>query len=296
MRTTAPGGITVDGLIKLPGDLPTLHERLDQGGVRLVVFDPVASFVGREHSTYVDQDVRDLLDPVAALARHYGVAIVLVLHLDQDQDEVLGEQDLRRARVPGARPDRPRFRARPRRRGRRAGDEKLLAATKVNLVRSAVSALQFRVRPTTVLTDDGGRIETSKVKLLGSKSVAADDLLSDLADRSARRDVIAFLVETLASGSLAGKDLKAQARQEGIAWRTVQRYYREVCKPAGPERFGGPWVYALEDRHLPAHTPGAHGADWQTSEPSRLRVRRSPGMCGANANNGGEWRTRRTSS
>jgi hypothetical protein len=31
--------------------------------VRLVVFDPVASFVGREHSTYVNQDVRDVLDP-----------------------------------------------------------------------------------------------------------------------------------------------------------------------------------------------------------------------------------------
>jgi putative DNA primase/helicase len=261
MRRTMPRGLTADGLIKLPGDVDTLIDRLEAGDVRLVVFDPVASFVGRDHSTYVNQDVRDVLDPVVAVAAHYDVAVVLILHLNKSESKTwatkIGESHAFQAvarTVLALAPD-------PDDEDGEDGVDKILAATKLNLMRRGRgSALKLRVVPATVYDDDRQPIDTSTIEITGTSSVAADDLLADQSERGARRDVLDFLLEALADGPVESGDLKAAAKTAGVAWRTVQRYYREVCKSAKPAKSRGPWVYELVSDLSPTHGAGILGA------------------------------------
>jgi putative DNA primase/helicase len=261
MRRTMPRGLTSDGLIKLPGDVDTLIERLEAGNVRLVVFDPVASFVGRDHSTYVNQDVRDVLDPVVAVAAHYGVAVVLVLHLNKSESKTwatkIGESHAFQAiarTVLALAPD-------PDDEDGEDGTDKILAPTKLNLMQRARGlALKLRVVPATVYDDNREPIDTSTIEIVGTSSVSADDLLADQSERGARRDVLDFLLDALADGPVESGALKQAAKDAGVAWRTVQRYYREVCKSAKPAKSRGPWVYDLQERQTPTHTPGDLGA------------------------------------
>jgi putative DNA primase/helicase len=261
MRRTMPRGLTSDGLIKLPGDVDTLIDRLEAGDVRLVVFDPVASFVGRDHSTYVNQDVRDVLDPVVAVAAHYDVAVVLILHLNKSESKTwatkIGESHAFQAvarTVLALAPD-------PDDEDGEDGTDKILAPTKLNLMqRSRGLALKLRVVPATVYDDDRQPIDTSTIEITGTSSVSADDLLADQSERGARRDVLDFLVDTLAAGPVESKALKDAAKANHLSWRTVQRYYREVCKSAKPAEFHGPWVYALKDDLAPTSGAGIESA------------------------------------
>jgi putative DNA primase/helicase len=258
MRRTA-GGLTTDGLIRLPGDVDTLQRRLGYGDVRLVVFDPVASFVGREHSTYINQDVRDLLDPVAALAALYDVAIVLVLHLNKSEAKTwalrIGESHAFQAvarTVLALAPD-------PDDEDGEEGTDKILAATKLNITRHIVRGVKLRVRPAVVYDAKGDPVETSTVEIVGLSTVAADDLLADQSERGTRRAALDFLLVTLADGAMESGALKTAAKGAGVSWRSVERYYREVCKPAKPAKSRGPWLYELLPVHLAVHTPGGHG-------------------------------------
>lgn len=277
MRRTMPRGITTDGLIRLPGDIDTLHALLEAGDVRLVVFDPVASFVGREHSTYVNQDVRDMLDPLVALAAHYGVAMVLILHLNKSESKSwatkIGESHAFQAvarTVLALAPD-------PDDEDGEDGSDKILAATKLNLLRRGRGfGLKLRVEPATVYTNDMVPVETSTLKIMGRSSVAADDLLADQTERGSRRQTLDFLLEILAAGPMESKPLQRAAKEAGVAWRGVERYYREVCKPAKPAMSRGPWVYELHESHLPTHTPGEHGGHTDKSAMFPPGVGRGP--------------------
>jgi putative DNA primase/helicase len=282
MRRTLPGGITTDGLIKLPGDVDTLQRRLEVGDVRLVVLDPVASFVGRENSTYVNQDVRDVLDPIVTLAARYGAAVVLVLHLNKSEAKTwalkIGESHAFQAvarTVLALAPD-------PDDEDGERGTEKILAATKANVSMATVSALRLRVESVTVAAHDGTPIETSRIIPVGLSTVSADDLLADQAERGSRRHALEFLLDTLADGPMESRELQTAAKAAGVAWRTVERYYREVCKPAKPAIARGPWLYALQDRHIPTHPLGGHGGDGAEVRQDRQGGERGIGGFGHN--------------
>lgn len=60
-------------------------ERLVQeiGDVRLILIDPITSFVG-SHGMYNDSKIRDLLNPLSQLAARYNIAIISVLHMNKD--------------------------------------------------------------------------------------------------------------------------------------------------------------------------------------------------------------------
>jgi putative DNA primase/helicase len=260
MRRTLPNNLTTDGLIKLPGDVDTLHERFKSGDVRLAVLDPVASFVGREHSTYVNQDVRDTLDPLVTLAARYRVAIVLVLHLNKSEAKTwalkIGESHAFQAvarTVLALAPD-------PDDEDGDAGVDKILAATKLNITRSGrAHAIRLRVQSATVYDTFGTPVETSTISIMGASSIAADDLLADQTERGSRRQALDFLLNVLAAGPMESKPLQRAAKDAGVSWRSVERYYREVCNPAKPAMSRGPWVYSLQSNHLPVPTPGGHG-------------------------------------
>lgn len=51
--------------------------------LRLVVIDPIGSYVGSGTNTSKDNEVRSALTPLATLAREHGVAVLLVMHLNK---------------------------------------------------------------------------------------------------------------------------------------------------------------------------------------------------------------------
>lgn len=267
VRKTYPGAVTVDGTIKLPGNVGDLARRLadkTKPHVRLVVFDPVASFFGRDHSTHSNQDVRDLLDPLVALAAHYGVAIVLVLHLNKSDAKTWAEKIAeshgfqavaRSVLVLAPDPD------------AEEEDEdvaRVLAIPKLNLARAASFALRCKIEGTVVTGHDGEPIDTARIKLLGRVDTPADDLLlpSEFGERTARDEAAEFLREQLTDRWLPVAELKARAIKAGVGWRSVERVRRVHTKrqkePGVPH---GKWWVTLKATTL---TLAENGRSWET--------------------------------
>ncbi len=62
-------------------DLPILEEAIDQTpDCRLVIVDPVGSYLGRRTDSNRDNEVRSVLAPVAALARQRNLAVLVIAH------------------------------------------------------------------------------------------------------------------------------------------------------------------------------------------------------------------------
>ena len=73
-----PGRIPV-----LPDDVELLIERMLEIGARLLVIDPLMAHLGADTNSYRDQDVRRALAPLSEAAERYGIAVVVLRHLNK---------------------------------------------------------------------------------------------------------------------------------------------------------------------------------------------------------------------
>ncbi len=67
----------------LPHDIPWLEKAIQRKAARLVVIDPLMSFLDGAVNSWSDQDVRGALAPLAALAERTGSAILILRHLNK---------------------------------------------------------------------------------------------------------------------------------------------------------------------------------------------------------------------
>jgi hypothetical protein len=85
--TEYPGGLTSTGMIRLPGDVDPCtggrSERADGApgghGPGGLLLRPLALHA------LSNQDVRDALEPMVAIAQMYGITIVIILHLNKNE-------------------------------------------------------------------------------------------------------------------------------------------------------------------------------------------------------------------
>ena len=235
-----------DGRLRLPtvGDIDAIREAADAVGASLLIIDPLSAYMGRGVDGHRDTDVRQALADLAALAERIGLAILVVRHLSKSG----GANPLYRgggsiALIAAARsglllardPD--------------DADRLVLASTKGNLAPPQPS-LGLRL----VTTSGAVRVEW-----LGESSRSAADLLVvEDGDRSARDEAEELLRSELEDGPRPVKELQAAARDAGISWSTVR------CAQASlgivPERSGfgrgGAWTWSLPD----GLTIGAQGS------------------------------------
>jgi AAA domain-containing protein len=272
-RTTFRNGLTATGMIRVPGDVDAVHDYVvAHPDTALVVMDPVASFFERGHSTTVNQDVRDALDPLVAIARTYMVTIVVVLHLNKSESrdfanrisESHGFQALARSVLAlGPDPDDEE--------GER-GSKKILAITKSNLARAGNHAMRAEVRGATVRDSQGQPVETSELALVGKCEVSADDLLMPAAERTARLEAAEWLADFVGDRWVPVSEVRKAAMSDGISWRTLERVrtkfgYRRN-KQAGIS--GGPWWMAAKDTlGGPPPTGGVGGLGSNTAKTAR---------------------------
>lgn len=66
------------------GDIPLLEKELDsRPEVRLLILDPITSFLGGKVDGNSNEGVRDSLEPLVRLAEKYSVAVIAVAHLNK---------------------------------------------------------------------------------------------------------------------------------------------------------------------------------------------------------------------
>ncbi len=234
-RTTAEGR-TYDAAFTL-NDIEPLERCLQMHpDCRLVVVDPIGSYLGSGTDSYRDSDVRLLLDPVARLAEQYGPAVLLVAHRRKNaavahaDDLALGS----RAFTGVARSVWHLIRD-PKDRDRR-----LLLPGKNNLAAEG-QGLAFTIAgdPPAVCW------QTEAVDMTATDALAAETAGAESArDRPARDEAQSWLADLLADGPVPTAEIREEAEAAGFSWRTIQRA-RNILSIEAIRRRDSTWLWKL---------------------------------------------------
>ena len=207
-------------VFNLQADLPLLERTIQSvGDVRLVIIDPVSSYMGKTNS-HKNADVRGTLEPLGDMAARLRVAVVSITHFSKGKGNTALNSFIgsiafvaaaRAAFIVTRDPD---------------SDDtarRLFITAKNNLAADS-GGLAFRIEQR-LLTDE---ILASAIVWDGARiNRTADEILAAVADVKAgspsRADAEDFLRDALAGGPVPMKDIETDAKGAGIAWRTVRR-------------------------------------------------------------------------
>lgn len=231
-------GEDVFGAVSL-ADVSLLDEAISTTQARLVVVDPLQSYLGAGVDFYRSNETRPVFDALAKLAEKYHCAVILVRHTTKQTGgkaihrgnggiDMIGVA--RSAMLAGALPDDPKCRA--------------LVHIKSNIGPFG-PALGY------VIGDDGSFAWTGKSDVTAEELSAAPSR-----GDSALRKAQDWLKEFLAAGPRAQKDCVDVAGQSGIAAATLRRgkdaLHVESYRPIGSKV----WMWRLPE---PEGTPSKHG-------------------------------------
>ncbi|HKN13407.1 MAG TPA: AAA family ATPase [Candidatus Binatus sp.] len=225
-------GALVERGFNLNTDLPMLEDNLkDRPDVRLVVIDPVSSYMGTTDS-HKNSDVRVVLAPLAKLAEKHRCAIIMVTHLNKGEGSAQHRVTGSIAFVAAARASYL-FAQDP------EGDESaaLFLPLKNNLA-SRGSGLRYRI-----VADSEGR---QLVVWGGEVQATADEVLDEQAQGrkpKQRGEAADLLLNLLNGGPRWVVEVEQEASRRGIADRTLRRA-REQLKIES-FREGGKWLLKL---------------------------------------------------
>lgn len=237
VRRRGERGRLVEAMFTLE-DLPALDEALRrQPDCRLIVIDPIGSFIGGGTDSHRDNEVRAVLAPVAQLAERYGPAVLIVAHRRKSSGTIADDLAIGSRAFTGI--------ARAVWHLTRDADDKrrrLLLSGKNNLAPEG-TGLAF---------DIGGippaiQWEPSPVNMCADDALAAES--EGGGDGGALAEATDFLRAELAHGRKAGNDVKAAAKSAGISNRTLDRARGRLGVIAAPDGYRGPWTWGL-----PQHT------------------------------------------
>lgn len=223
----------------LARDLGALEQAIDSTpGCRLVSIDPISAYCGGTDS-HKNADVRGLRAPLSELAQRRQVAVVGVNHLNKS---AAGGPAMYRTMGSLA------FVAAARAawavvKDKEDPTKRLFLPLKNNLA-ADVAGLSYTV------------VEQNGVPCLAWSpdpvSITADEAMAlERPDGRAheRNETMDWLRAALADGPLTCKEVERQAKEAGLAWRTVKRVKRDLKVVARKEGFGpnGGWVWTIPE-------------------------------------------------
>ncbi len=214
----------------LPRDIPRLEQAIRQVDARLVVIDPLMSYLDSRINSWRDQDMRATLTPLAKLAERMGTAVLILRHLNKATGMSpihrgggsIGIIGAARAGLLVAKhPDNPEY-------------ERVLAVTKSNLGPPPPSLRYQLVAPLSEvegLDDEGIEYlrDVPVVEWLGTSEMTASTLLAaPTADEnpehlSKEEEAMEWLRETLADGPHLTGEVEHAALAAGITKKTLRR-------------------------------------------------------------------------
>jgi Bifunctional DNA primase/polymerase, N-terminal/AAA domain len=216
-------------------DVHILGMAIKETGARLVVVDPLQSFLGSGVDLHRSNETRPVLDGLGKLAEEQDCSILILRHLAKTGGgkaihRGLGSIDLtgavRSEMLAGALPDDP--------------DSRALIHIKSN-VGPLGRALGYAI-------DGEGRFSWT-----GESTITAFDLLAspEGPDRKLT-EATQWLSEKLKAGSVEQREVREQAEAAGISYRTLQRAKVALRICSRKATFGGGWLW-----WLPATEPGS---------------------------------------
>ena len=248
-------------LFNLQSDLVTLEEAIARvGDVRLVIIDPVSSYLGKVDS-HKNAEVRTVLEPIGEMASRLRVAVVAVTHFSKGtgtsaNHRIIGSiafvAAARAAFIVSRDPD--------------DENRRLFVPSKNNLGPDR-DGLAFRIE-----TRDVGRGIIAPAVSWDSEPVkrTADEILSAMSgsgDRhTAKDEAKTFLQEALGSRPVLVSDLEAEARAAGLLGERQRLSYNKAIRAAADilgvvrrrEGFGPGAVYRWSLPDTPSGPMVAH--------------------------------------
>ena len=218
----------LDGEISLPDDLPEVAGQVEKVGARLLIVDPLISFMPLHIDGHKAQHVRSVLAPLARLAEDARLAVGAVVHFNGSpstdvRTRISGSKALRDAArsvlVCGPDPaDESRF---------------LIVQDKNSFGPKPSTGRAYRIEGTNVDLD-GAEHKTSRVVWLGEVPITTRNLLAgpgteDRTERDIARDVI---LDALSERDHRWADLVELVKDEGAAEITARRA-RDSLKSEG---------------------------------------------------------------
>ena len=223
----------------LQADLTLLEREIVQiGDVRLVVIDPVSSYLGKVDS-HRNAELRAVLEPIGEMSSRLGVATLAVTHLNKSGGGNANNRFIGSIAFVAA--ARAAFIV-----CRDPGDKerRLFLPTKNNLGPDSMG-IGFRI----------GQFETPFGILAPAVffdalpvKMSADEVLKnseDCTSAPARDEAEDFLREMLADGPKPAKSIKSEASEAGLAWRTVWRAKDTLAVKSSKTGAEGGWEWFL---------------------------------------------------
>lgn len=231
---------------------------------RLIVVDPIGSFLGGNTDAHRDNEVRSVLAPVAKLAEKYGPAVLVVAHRRKSAGSIADDLALGSRAFTGI--------ARAVWHLSRDNENKtrrLLLPGKNNLAPEG-NGLAFTIAgdPAVVVWERDPVAMSADDALAKENGFGGEDVKPG-PQPEARSHAAEWLRELLKAGPMEVAKIKEEAKAAGYAWRTLHRAKDELGIRPYRERFGGNWTWKLPDAPAPTcQPPGEKGnlASWHASE------------------------------
>lgn len=246
-RTSSDGEVVDGAQVRLSVDAHQIAGlKREHPDTRLIVIDPLSAFLDAKDA-HREADVRQVLTPWVKASEETGIAVVFIAHWNKGKgthvrDRLSGSTAIRNtARMVHVITENP-----------DDENERLLLPEKNNLTDGAVPGLVFHIQ-SAELPIEGEVIRTGAVEWLRETEQTAREVAqSESGHTTMTEDAEAMLLDHLAHGSLAVKDLQRTATREGIGWKTVERAKQRLGIESKREGFGkGAKVMWT----LPTHTP-----------------------------------------
>jgi hypothetical protein len=246
----AENGEEQHGAVTL-GDVPILNSAIQQTGAKLVIVDPLQSYMGANVDLHRSNETRPVLDGLSKLAEAHGCALLLLRHLSKQSGgkaihRGLGSIDLtgavRSEMLAGSLPDDPEARA--------------LVHVKSNVGRIG-RTLGYAI-------DGEGRFTWT-----GECNISAADLLAAPAGPGDHKltEATAWLTELLKPGPREQREVRELAEQAGISYATLRRAKNALRVRSYKASVRGAWMWALPD---PAQDAQEESQDAHTKKMSTL--------------------------
>jgi hypothetical protein len=232
----------------LQADLKLLERVIKQiGDVRLVIIDPVSSYLGKTDS-HKNAEVRSTLEPLGEMAARLRTAVVAITHFSKGAGQSAVNSFIgsiafiataRTAFIVTRDPE-------------TEDDTRRLFVQAKNNIAADSSGLAFRVEQRLI----GNEIVASSITWESEKIArTADEILAagrDVGEAPERVEAEDFLRDILSGGPRPATEIEAEAKGAGLAWRTVRRAQKALrIKPYRRAETGdglgksGRWYWAL---------------------------------------------------
>ena len=227
---------------QLDTDVQSIEDMLkDNSNIRLVVIDPISSFLGRANMNR-EQEVRAVLTPLKNLAARCRVAIIAVMHLNKNSEASAIHRIGGAMAFTGVARAVWLFQEDPEDKTRH-----LMTRVKNNIAKST-GGLVYRTAAKPILID-GTEEYQPYVEWLGETDKTAQDVLIGGAPvgrpPEKTEDAKEWLAGFLADGDQTASDIKKAGAKVGHSWRTLHRV--KVALKIVAEQHDRQWIWRLPE-------------------------------------------------